>query len=94
MLMSKYFICCEDCYAAICKKSIKAAKLWMQLCAVKMTKDVFVLENNDFPELRILENMGFLVSTDQYKSLSIKTRDFKLTEDDQPFFCVQDGRHG
>lgn len=94
MKMSKYFICCEQCFEAIGKRSTRAAKMWMDFCAMRLNKgEVVVIRTPDFPELRTLENLGFLVSTDQLNTLAVCVNGHMTTEDGEHFFCVKEGRH-
>lgn len=51
------------------------------------------MKNPDFPELRVLEMMGFLVSTDTDKGTAIRVKGHMNTEDGEHFFCVKEGRH-
>jgi len=93
--MGKYFICCERCFETIGKRNTRAAKIWMDFCALKLERGhVFEIKNIDFPELRVLENLGFIVSTDRSDSLAIRVNGHMSTEDGQHFFCVKGGCHG
>lgn len=92
--MTKYFICCEKCFEEIGKKNTRAARLWMDFCAVRLEKgSPVLLENQDFPELRVLETLGFLTSTDLQDSLSVRINGHMNTEDGDHFFCAREGRH-
>lgn len=94
MQMNKYFICCEKCFEKIGKRNTKAAKLWMEFCAMRLQEGgIVVLQSADFPELRVLETMGFLVSTDQHNSLAVQVNGHMNTEEGEHFFCVKEGRH-
>jgi len=95
MQMSKYFICCEKCFETIGKKNTKAARLWMDFCAMKLQNgEVVEIETQDFPELRVLENLGFLISTEKKNSLAVRIKGHMSTEEGEHFFCVKEGRHG
>ena len=92
--MSKYFACCERCFETIGKRSTNAAKLWLDLCALRLVKgDTITMDIQDFPELRSLEVLGFVVSTDKPGSIVIKVKGHCLTEDGDDFFCVREGEH-
>ena len=94
MTMSRYFVCCEQCFETIGKKSTKAAKLWMDFCALGLQEsEIVVIENNDFPELRVLENLGFVVTTDRYRAIAVRVIGHGITEDGEHFFCRKGGRH-
>jgi hypothetical protein len=94
MKMSKYFICCEKCFEVIGKKNTKAARVWMDLCALRLAQgEVINLQIQDFPELRTLELLGFLVSTDHPYSTSIRIAGHIHTVEGQDFFCLKQGQH-
>lgn len=94
MQMSKYFACCERCFETIGKRSTNAAKLWLDLCALRLIRgDIMSIDLPDFPELRALETLGFVVSTDQPQKIIVKVKGHCLTEDGQDFFCVMGGDH-
>ncbi len=94
MQMTKYFICCEKCFETIGRRNTTAARLWMDFCAMRLENNgVVVLDTVDFPELRLLETLGFVVSTDQDHSIAIRVNGCMNTETGEPFFCVKEGRH-
>jgi len=94
MKMNDYFVCCEQCFEVIGKRNTRAARLWMDLCSMILEsgEPVFFL-SSDFPELRVLETLGFLVSTDLDDSLAIRIHGHMSTLDGEHFFCVKEGRH-
>ena len=66
----------------------------MDFCAMRLQKgEVVILRTPDFPELRVLETMGFLVSTDQHNCLAVRVNGHMSTLDGEHFFCVKEGRH-
>lgn len=94
MKMAKYFICCEQCLENIARNSTNAARIWMDLCAINVKKgNPFPLLTIDFPELRALEQMGFIVTTDQNGKLMIRLNGRCLTDDGYDFFCLRHGDH-
>lgn len=94
MKMSNYFICCEECFETIGKRNTNAARLWMDVCALKLEKgEVVELQLGDFAELRILEMLGYVVSTEKENCIVLKINGHMYTEDGQHFFCVKEGRH-
>ncbi len=98
MLMDKYFVCCEQCFEKIGKRNTKAARMWLDLCALKVdqtakVEDFIILENHDFPELRVLEMLGFVLSTDRPQSLAIKVNGHYQTHEGQDMFCLEKGMH-
>ena len=94
MKMSKYFVCCEKCFETIGKRNTRAARLWMDFCAMRLQNgQPVILKTPDFPELRILEMLGFLVSTDQQNCLAVRVNGHMNTLAGEHFFCVKEGRH-
>ena len=92
--MTKYFICCQKCFEKIGKHNTKAAKLWMDFCAIHLEESgLIILKSVDFPELRTLETLGFLVSTDHENYLYIRVKGHMTTTIGEHFFCVKEGRH-
>jgi len=92
--MSKYFVCCEECFESIGKRNTNAARFWMDLCALRLKKgEVFTLKTLDFPELRALELLGFLVSTDKNSEIAVRIKGHCHTAEGQVFFCLKEGRH-
>ncbi len=93
-MMSKYFTCCTECFDSIGRRSTRASRLWMDLCADTMTHGAILnMRTLDFPELRTLEKLGYLVSTDKEHTLGVRLNGYMKSEDHQHFFCIKEGRH-
>jgi len=94
MQMSKYFICCEQCFETICRKNTRAGKVWMDICAMHMSiGEIFLIENTESQELKYLENLGFLISTDTNNGILLRIKGHIFTDDGQDFFCLKGGNH-
>ena len=94
MKMSRYFICCDQCFEGIGKKNGRAARLWMDLCTMWMNcGGTFTMKTVDFPELRLLEEQGFLVSTETPFGIAIRINGHMSCYDGQQFFCIKAGQH-
>ncbi len=95
MKMTRYFICCEKCFEAIGKRSTRAAKMWMDVCTMRLQYgQPFRLKTARSSELRILETMGFLVSTDEEEDcIAVRVNGHMTTEEDEHFFCIKGGKH-
>lgn len=94
MQMSKYFFCCERCFEIIGRKNTKAAKLWMDLCALSLNNETeYISVNTNSPEIRDLEILGFLTSTENESGIVIKMNKYIKTIDGEPFFCSIGGYH-
>lgn len=89
----KYFVCCEECFKNIGKKSTSAARLWMDLCAMDCSYGLTGLKAQDDPELRTLELNGFIRTTDKLDHINIRLLGHMETEDGEPFFCCKEGFH-
>lgn len=86
MKMSSDALCCDDCFHLIAKRNSTAASLWLDLCQLEKTYNIFGLRMDDFPNLRLLETMGLLVSTDTDELIIIKVNGKKIDEDG-PYYC-------
>lgn len=92
--MDKYFVCCEDCFQTLAKMNTKAARLWMDLCALRMaTAPIFRISYIEYPELRSLETQGFVVSTENHEGITIRVEGYMQTTTGEDFFCVRGGCH-
>ena len=95
MNMNNSFVCCEQCFKTIGKRNVRAARLWLDFCAMKLQKgDYIYLKPQDFPELRVLETLGFLMSTDTDESIVVRVNGYMHTDDGAHFFCVKEDEHG
>ncbi len=92
-MSNKYFVCCEECFENIGKRSTAAARLWMDLCALDCQYGLTNLKGHDNPALRTLEMSGYVLTTDKPKHVCIQLRGRMETEDGQPFFCSKEGLH-
>lgn len=93
MPMSKYFICCEKCFEEIAKTDTSASKLWMDICNNTIIDKSNVCALKDFPELRRLELMGFIITTDVEDFIEIKLIGLTKTPEGEDFICGKDGKH-
>lgn len=67
----------------------------MDLCTLGMNRgEIVELITVDFPELRALETLGFVVSTETYDSIRIRVNGHIYSNDGQHFFCIKEGKHG
>jgi hypothetical protein len=94
MMSKQYFICCEECLEDIGRKSTKAARLWLDLCALRLKKgEVITFPLDNLAEIRALELLGFILTTEDQSWLKVKIRGLHLTDEGDDFFCLQDGIH-
>lgn len=93
-MTSKYYISCPKCLENIGKIDTKAARLWMDLCALNLQLDDILLFDYCSPTLNVLENHGYIVTTETNKSkilLKLKGNFYERTSND--VFCVKDCFH-
>lgn len=87
MKMTEYEACCEKCLQRIGNESPNAARFWMDLCrSYDVEKDSITLAH-DIPEIRSLENLGFLVSTERNRNVVAKLCGIHLAGNEK-FFCL------
>jgi hypothetical protein len=87
MKMSKVSFC-EKCFERIGKESGSAARIWTDLCLLHQKHQcVLVLQCIDFEELRLLEGMDFVTSTEKLCTLHIKVHGERHDEEGV-FYCL------
>lgn len=74
MIMAKPGMCCGQCFGLIARRDTKAAKLWLDLCELRMHSPIFGLVMDDCPELRVLERLRFIVTTDTPEVIFVKVK--------------------
>jgi len=75
MKMSKPGICCDRCFECIAKRNVEAAKLWLDLCDIQEgCPGIFGLRTSDFSSLRLLELLGFILTTDTPQIIFVKVK--------------------
>lgn len=85
--------CCAECFDTIARKSTTAARLWMDLCEIQVeTPSPFWLIMETERHLRMLEIMGYVVTTDTPLVTYIKVNG-RVYDEDGVCFCTQ-GSHG
>jgi hypothetical protein len=72
MKISNSGICCNECFDLIARKSTLSAKLWIDLCDLYLKSNVFGLRSKDFKELRILELLEFIITTETSDFILVK----------------------
>lgn len=93
MKMSEYFMCCEHCFRTICQTDTTAAKFWMTLCKMCLDHGNIIISSGESPKIRILEQLGFLVSTERKSKVLMKLKDPYLNEVGLQEFCLKEGCH-
>jgi hypothetical protein len=86
MKMSKPGLCCDSCFEMIAQESTRAARLWLDLCELQLHSRIFGLLINDEISIRILETMGFILTTETPHMIVVKVNGFS-TQEDGSFFC-------
>lgn len=72
MKMSRKASCCDGCFEMIGWRSQKAAQLWVHLCEIYMELPLFGFAMGDDEELRILEILRFIVTTETKNMIMVK----------------------
>ncbi len=87
-------VCCEICFERLAKKSTSAARIWLDLCRLRMEKgEVFELIAQDFSELHTLELLGYVVTTDYPNRIGVFVNGYCITHTDDEIFCLEGGEH-
>jgi len=76
---------CDECFARICKLSAGAGRLWMDICTMTEGHLILALKSDEFEELRILEMLGHIVTTDKREHIMIRVLGHPAT-----YFCNGD----
>lgn len=84
--MSRPGLCCDRCFELLAKRSTNAAKLWLDLCEIQSTCEIFALKVEDDPYFQLLEMLRFITTTDYFNAMIVKVHG---QEKDSlgPFFC-------
>lgn len=80
-------VCCHHCFEQLGKRSVHSAKLWLDLCDLNVKNGLFGIKMDDFPELRMLEVLGFITTTEQAEFIMVKVNGEKLDEKGKYFCC-------
>ena len=93
MSMTRYAICCEECYDKICETNKRAARLWLDLCIVQM-KNAGPVNCLDAVELKTLERLGYIKTTEDLEAVKVVVNGHYGARDGNDYFCLLDGNHG
>ena len=80
-------VCCEHCLELIAREKPGCARIWMMLCASQRNGIVSDVPDMINFRLSYLEKMGFITTTDQKDTLSVKVHGHK-TDGECSFFCT------
>lgn len=72
MLMSKPGLCCDECFDLLAKRSVVAARMWLDLCEIQNNCSLFALRIDDSDYLQLLEFLGFITTTDTADLIVVK----------------------
>lgn len=86
MEMSKPGLCCESCFEIIAKYNTHTAALWLDLCELQLHSPVFGLWTEECEELRLLEILGFIVTTETPNIIIVKVKGERC-DNQGPYFC-------
>lgn len=86
--MADYAMCCDECFDRISKRSTNAASLWLDLCCLfTRVGGIIRFESSANSYIRMLELLGFVVSTDAGNYVAVKLAGQKKLADGQDYFC-------
>lgn len=93
--MSNYSVCCDKCFETIAHRNSSSVKLWMDLCAraVKYGDVMEIHGKTESPELRVLELLQFIRTTDKPDYLVVKINGHVKDDNGNDFFCLMGGSH-
>ena len=93
MKMSREFVCCEKCFEILGRCNVRAAKAWMEVCACYMNHPGVFIVDHEVEELTILDQHGFVTTTDDLQNIRIKVNGYLTDYYGQHYFCIKDGQH-
>lgn len=86
MKMTDQSLCCDRCFHILAQKSPSAAKMWLDLCDIQFhTKRLVGLINFDLTSLRLLEILGFIITSETHELVIVNVKT-NISEDNQ-YFC-------
>ena len=72
MMKSKY-TCCMTCFDKIAKEDTNSVRIWLDMCRIAHEiSPLFKIRIEDFEELRVLELLGFLTSTEVQDGIIVR----------------------
>lgn len=80
-------VCCHECFERIGLRNVYAAKLWLELCDLKLKNGMFGLRVLDFPELRMLEVLRFITTTESPQHIIVRVNGEKKDQEGIYFCC-------
>lgn len=81
-------MCCSKCFERICSKSVSAGKLWLNLCEIQAAFCKRPLTSDEeSKELKILESLGFITTTDTIPHIIVKING-QQEDEEGIFFCI------
>lgn len=88
--MHNDFVCCTECFSEIAYQSTTAATLWVDLCCLMAKSELgrVKLPQRDWNELRLLEQMSYILTTEDLNSLYIRVEGLGVDNDGRYMFCV------
>lgn len=88
-----YFAICETCFETIQRHNPVAGHVWIDLCGKAMNLcQIIGVFNPDGEDIRVLEKLGFCVSTETDSAGYIKLKGHSII-DGKHTFCAKDGNH-
>lgn len=84
--------CCDECHRRIGMRSVSASRLWLDFCDQFTRQGIFNFYDHsvDSSELRILETMGYIVSSENRENILIKLLGVQQDYNGDLIFCTGD----
>jgi hypothetical protein len=87
--LKENFVCCDQCFESIGKRSVKAARLWLELCSLhSFSNGIFSIAQFASKELIELEKMGFILTHEIKDSLLVRMQGYHTSP--CTYFCTGD----
>lgn len=80
---------CQKCFEAIEKKSSHCAEVWLSICKVfyEINKKIILVKPFYYKELRTLEMMKFILTTDVEEAIAIRVLGEEKPQGKDIVFC-------
>lgn len=92
--MSDNTMCCGKCFHNIAKISVQAGKDWLILCSARCKFPSHNLVSYDAPSINVLENLGFIITTEKDDDGQIFIKLIGQRDADGAIFFCKEDDHG
>jgi hypothetical protein len=86
--------CCKRCYEEVSSLYPELETIWIDLCSLQhQSAGSFGLAVTDFHELSVLEQSGYVITTETDRYLIVKTLGEHVDNDGEIVFCINRADH-